>query len=93
MARADGFENSLAYGKREEWFNLKIPLWFDINGGIFAIYRRVGVPQVCKKSTEAEASTKVIYQNRLHQPDSIDGSEETKILYLGLFSGLRTTFN
>ena len=73
MARTDGFANSLVYGKRGEWFNLKMPLWFDIDGGIFAIYRRTGVPQFRKKFTKVEVSAKVMYQNRLHQLDSTGG--------------------
>ena len=90
MTRADMFEQSLLYGKREYWFRNKMLVWFDTKDGIFGIYRRMGVVQVRKKFTEAEASVKILYQNRMHQSDATGGSDETKLLYTLIFRIFRS---
>ena len=40
MAKVEGFENTLAYGKRGDWFKSKMTVWFESTGGLFVNYRR-----------------------------------------------------
>ena len=42
LARADGFDVSLVYGKRAIWFESKIPTFFEADG-IFASYRKSAI--------------------------------------------------
>ena len=47
LARADGFDVSLVYGKRTVWFQAKVPTFFEADG-IFASYRKSAVNSVRK---------------------------------------------
>ena len=85
MARTDGFENSLAYGKRGAWFASKIPVFFEDVNGIFAPYRRVGERQIRKRFTEAYTVAKSLYVARNHQPDVLGNTSERKPLFTRMF--------
>jgi hypothetical protein len=85
MARTDGFENSLAYGKRGPWFASKLSSFFEHDNSIFKPFRRVGEQQIRKKFTEAETVAKSLYAARHHHPDPSGNTVERRPLFTRMF--------
>lgn len=67
--KSDGYENSLVYGKRGQWFIDKNDGFFNI-GGILASFRKCSPLNVQRKFKLAEDDAKLLYNNSAHQPDT-----------------------
>ena len=82
MVRADGFEHSLAYGKRGRGF--RWPLFFT---RILESWLCIDSPELHRfgKIKEAEAASKIFYNNRIHQPDTTGRPQEKKPLDTRIF--------
>ena len=81
MARGDRFEHALAYGKRGEWLKSKMPLLLT---RVLEYLLFIDAPELDRPKTfkEAEAALKILYNNRMNQPDTTGGVQERKPLTL-----------
>ena len=78
LAKRDGFENSLAHGKRNTWFSQKNDELFT-DGGVLCRFKKTQAINVRRKFTECQTHAKTLWNARAHQP-VVDGSlDETDL--------------
>ena len=85
LARADGFENSLVYGKRAPWFKEKIPLFF-VPAAYLQDFAKVVFHSFILFLNKRKSAAKRLYSTKEHQDDSSGNrSEESKPIFAHIF--------
>ena len=85
QAKADGWCNSLAHGKRSTWFNQKIESFFA-ESGILCNFRITGADNVRRKFKMSETVAKASFEQRSHQNDRSGEVDEGVLpVYCSLF--------